>query len=73
VFILKKIFFSTTSRPISIKLGTNHPYVKGIQNCTNQGQVLFKGEIITKMQKMGWGHLRIFFSQTINPKELIFT
>jgi hypothetical protein len=29
--------FSWTSRPISIKLGTNHPSVKGIQNCTYQG------------------------------------
>jgi hypothetical protein len=38
VFILKKKkIFSRTSRPNSIKLGTNHPEVKGIQNCTNQG------------------------------------
>jgi hypothetical protein len=41
---LKKIFFSRTSRPNSIKLATNYPWVKGIK-----GQVLFKGEIITKM------------------------
>jgi hypothetical protein len=34
---------------ISIKLGANHPWVKGILNCTNKDQVLFKGEIITKM------------------------
>jgi hypothetical protein len=39
--------FSRTSRPISIKLGTNYPWVMGILNCSN----LFKGEIITKMQK----------------------
>jgi hypothetical protein len=32
-----KIFFSRTRRPISIKLGTNHPWVKGILNCTNKG------------------------------------
>jgi hypothetical protein len=32
VFILKKI--SKTSRPISIKLYTNHPWVKEIQNCS---------------------------------------
>jgi hypothetical protein len=30
VFILRKIFFSRTSKPISIKLGTNHPWVMGI-------------------------------------------
>jgi hypothetical protein len=51
VFTLKKIFFSRTSKPISIKLGTNHPQVEGIQNCTNQGPGPFKGELITKMQK----------------------
>jgi hypothetical protein len=29
--------FSRTCQPISIKLGTNHPWVKGIQVCTNKG------------------------------------
>jgi hypothetical protein len=37
----KKTFFSRTTGHNSIKLGTNHPWVKG--------QVFFKGEIITKM------------------------
>jgi hypothetical protein len=37
VFILKKIFFSRTSWPISIKLGINYPWVKGILNCSNKG------------------------------------
>jgi hypothetical protein len=37
MFILKKIFFSRTSRPISIKLGINHPWVKGILNCSIKG------------------------------------
>jgi hypothetical protein len=51
VFILKKkIFFSRTSRSISIKLDTNHP-LKGILQI--KGQVFFKGEIITKIQKWG--------------------
>jgi hypothetical protein len=36
MFILKKIF-SRTSRPISLKLGINHPWVKGIVNCSNKG------------------------------------
>jgi hypothetical protein len=31
VFILKKIYSSRNSGPISIKLGTNHPWEKGIQ------------------------------------------
>jgi hypothetical protein len=37
--------------PISIKLGTNYPWVMGILIVQIKGQVLFKGEIITKMQK----------------------
>jgi hypothetical protein len=33
---MKKIF-SRTSRSIWIKRDTNHPWVKKIQNCSNQG------------------------------------
>jgi hypothetical protein len=73
VFILKKIFFSRTSRPISIKLGINHPWVKGIQNCTNQRLGPFQRGDNHKNAKMGWGHLKIFFSRTTEPEELIFT
>jgi hypothetical protein len=36
MFILKEIF-SRTSKPISTKLGTNHPWVKEILYCTNKG------------------------------------
>jgi hypothetical protein len=86
-------FFSRTTGPILTRLGTNHPWVKGIQVCSKEGdspsprgdnsqiqsnlvqivlewgefkfvqikgQVLFKGEIITKI---GLGHLKIFFLQ----------
>ena len=31
-----KIFFSRTTGPISNKLGTKHPWVKGIQVCSNE-------------------------------------
>ena len=31
-----KIFFSRTTEPISTKLGTKHPWVKGIQVCSNE-------------------------------------
>jgi hypothetical protein len=34
-----------------MKLGINHPLVKGILIVQIKGQVLFKGEIISKMQK----------------------
>jgi hypothetical protein len=30
-----KIFFSRTASPILTRLGTNHPYVEGIQVCSN--------------------------------------
>jgi hypothetical protein len=30
---------SRNSRPVSIKLGTNHPWGKGIQICINKGPV----------------------------------
>jgi hypothetical protein len=73
VFILKKIFFSGSSRPISIKLGTNYPSVKGIQNYTNQGPGSLQRGDNHKNAKMGWRHLKIFFSQTTEPEELIFT
>jgi hypothetical protein len=36
MFIQEKIF-SRTSRSISIKLGINHPWGKGILNCSNEG------------------------------------
>ena len=32
-----KIFFFSTTGPISIKLGTKHPWVKGIQVYSNEG------------------------------------
>jgi hypothetical protein len=54
VFILNKKIFSRTSRPISIlKLGTNYPWVKRIKIVEMKDQVLFQGEIITKMQICG--------------------
>jgi hypothetical protein len=52
VFILKKIF--RTSRQISIKLGTNNPWVKAILNCSNKGPVpLQMGDSQKKWQKFG--------------------
>jgi hypothetical protein len=54
-----KIFFSRISKPNSIKLDTNSPWMKGIQDCSNKVKVLFKGEIITKC-KTKVGDLKIF-------------
>jgi hypothetical protein len=60
----KKIFFSRTSRPISMKLGINHSWVKGILNCSNKGPGPLQRGDNDKYAKMGWVHLKIFFSRT---------
>jgi hypothetical protein len=68
-----KIFFSITSRPNSIKLGTHHPCVKVIQVCSNKGPgPLQKGDNY-KNVKMGWGHLKFFFSRITGLEKLKFT
>jgi hypothetical protein len=36
-----KIFFSRTTEPILNRLGPNHPLVKGIQICLNEGDSHF--------------------------------
>jgi hypothetical protein len=64
VFILKKKIFSRTSRPISIKLGINHPWVMGILNSSNKGPGPPQREDDYKNAKMGWGH----FSRTTEPE-----
>jgi hypothetical protein len=48
-----KIFFSRTSRPKSIKFGTNYPLVKIIQVCSNKGPDPFQRGIITEMVEKG--------------------
>jgi hypothetical protein len=68
MLILKKIFFSKTSRPISIKLGTNHPWVKRIKDCSSKGQCPLQRGDNYKNAKMGWGHLKIFFSTDTEPE-----
>jgi hypothetical protein len=54
MFILTKIF-SKTSRPISMKLDTNHPWVKGIPNCSNKGSDHLQRGDNNKTKNMGWG------------------
>jgi hypothetical protein len=34
---IEEMFFSRTSRPISIKRDANHPWVKRIKSCPNEG------------------------------------
>ena len=49
--IFKIYFISRTTGPISTKLGTNYPWVKGIQVCLNEEPLWFWGRIISKSQK----------------------
>jgi hypothetical protein len=59
-----KIFFSGTSRPNSIKLGTSYPWVKGIQGFSNKGPGLVQRGDNHKNLKTGWGHLKSFSRTT---------
>jgi hypothetical protein len=43
-----KILFSRTIGPILTRLGTNHPWVKGIPIFQRKAIALFQGEILTK-------------------------
>jgi hypothetical protein len=63
----KKKIFSRTSRPNSIKFNTNKPWVKEIQVCSNREPGPLQGGDNHKNVKMGWGHLKIFFSRTTGP------
>jgi hypothetical protein len=65
---LKKYIFSRTSWPISIKLGINHRLVKGILNYSNKGPGPLQRGYDYKKAKMGWSHLKIFFSRTAESK-----
>jgi hypothetical protein len=66
-----KIFFLRISMPISIKCGTNHPWVKGILNCLNKGPNLLLRGNNHKNGKIGSGHLKIF-SRTAEPEKLTY-
>jgi hypothetical protein len=41
--------------------------VKGIQACSNKGPGSLQRRDNHKNEKMGWGHLKIFFSRTTGP------
>ena len=63
-----KILSSRTTGPISTKLGTKHPLVKGIRICWNEGpQLFFKGRCLREIAKMHWRNFKIFFSRTTMP------
>jgi hypothetical protein len=65
LFILEKvvkIFFSRTSIPISIKLGTNLS-VKGIQVCSNKRPGPLRRGDNLKSAKVRWDHINKSFQK----------
>jgi hypothetical protein len=44
--------------------------VKGIQVCSNKGPRPLQRGYNYKYVKMGWGHLKIFFSRIASPEKL---
>jgi hypothetical protein len=50
-----------------MKLGTNYPWVKEIQVCSNKGPGPFQRGDNRKNVKIAWGHLKIFLSRTTGP------
>jgi hypothetical protein len=69
-----KIFLSRTSRPKSIKRGTNYPWVKRIQVCSIKGPARASSEGGDhKNVRKGWGYLKILFLRTMKPEKLHYT
>ena len=62
-----KIFFSRTTEPISTKLGTKHPLVKGSQVCTSEGPSPFQRGDNYEIAKIHLWNIKIFFSKTTWP------
>jgi hypothetical protein len=52
-------WFSRTTGPILTRLGTNHPLVKGIQVCSNEGDCLSPWGDNSKTIKIHWKFLKI--------------
>jgi hypothetical protein len=60
-------FFSRTTGPILSRLGTNHPWRKGIHVSSNEGNSpSLRGDNSGRV-KMHWQFLKIFFSRTSRP------
>ena len=62
-----QIFFSRTTEPISTKLGTKYPWVKGIHVCSNEWPLPFPRGDNYEIAKINWRNLKIFFSRTTGP------
>ena len=58
---------SSSSESISTKLGTKHPWVKGIQVCLNKGSIHFPRGENNKIREIHRRNFNMFFSRTIGP------
>jgi hypothetical protein len=67
-----KLIFSRTSRPISIKLGTNHLWVKRTENCSSKGQACSNCGSCGLWRSAIWKtilHVFIFGKKSLNSPE----
>ena len=64
---LLNIFSPRTTRPISTKRGANHPWVKGIQVCSNEDHALPPRRSNLEIVKPPCQLLKIFSSRTTEP------
>ena len=62
-----KIFFSKTTNPISTNLGPMHPWVKGIQVCSNEGSHSFTKGGKRNRENIYWHVYKFFFSRANKP------
>jgi hypothetical protein len=63
-------FFSRTALPIFTRLGTNHPWVKGIQVCSKKGDSPSQMGDNSERVKIHWQILKIFFFRTNGPNSI---
>ena len=56
-------FFSGTTGQFFQKLDKNHPWKKGIQNCSNKTPRSFPRENNNKREKIYWRNFKIFFHE----------
>ena len=60
-------FFSRTIGPISTKLGTEHPWMEGIQVCSIEWPRPSPRGDDSEIIKLYWKYFKIFFSRTTGP------
>ena len=61
------ILFSRTTGPISNKHGTKHPWVKGIQDCSNKRSRIFPKGDNHEIAKIYWRNLKTKIFITTEP------